>query len=135
MPWTGDEYTLEFLLEFDGRIHKYGSGHFLKFEIKRVPVTATRPHGLSYSLTLHAPEGTRLIGFDNAHGVPPPGSRFNRRPAAADHWHRTPNDPGRPYIFKDADTLLADFFKEVYRVIDELEISDIIVAEEERQKR
>lgn len=135
MPRKGDEHTLEFLLEFDGRIHKYGSGHFLKFEINRVPATANRPHGLSYSLTLHAPGGARLIGFDNAHGVPPQGSRFNRRPAAADHWHRTQDDPGRPYVFKDANTLLADFFKEVYRVIDELGISDIIVAEKERKER
>jgi hypothetical protein len=35
-----------------------------------------RPNGIRYSLTLHAPDNTRLIGFDNAHGVKPVGSRF-----------------------------------------------------------
>lgn len=28
-----------------------------------------RPHGLSYSLVLRAPDGERLVGYDNAHPV------------------------------------------------------------------
>jgi hypothetical protein len=52
----------------------------------------------------------RLVGFDNAHGVPATGSRFKRRPKTSDHWHRTEIDPGRPYRFKDAETLIDDFF-------------------------
>lgn len=44
-------------------------GYWLKFEIKPVTATGTRPHGLSYSFTLHGPDGTRLVGFDNAHEV------------------------------------------------------------------
>jgi hypothetical protein len=70
-----------------------------------------------YSLTLHAPGGTRLVGFDNAHGIAAPGSRFKRPPPASDHWHRTESNPGRPYAYKDADTLLQDFFREVRRVL------------------
>jgi len=35
-------------------------------DVARVGVTPERPHGIKYSLTLHAPDGTRLIGFDNA---------------------------------------------------------------------
>ena len=35
-------------------------GHWVKFVVLRTEVTAERPHGLSYSLTLHAPDGTRL---------------------------------------------------------------------------
>ena len=54
------------------------------FEIRRGEATETRPHGLYYSLTLHDPEGQRLIGFDNAHSVAAVGSRFKERPAAAD---------------------------------------------------
>ena len=92
-------------------------GYWLKFEIARVHATANRPHGLSYSFTLHAPEGTRLIGFDNAHDVPARGSRFKRRNESTDHWHRTGKDLGRPYEFKDAETLLDDFFDEVERVL------------------
>jgi hypothetical protein len=40
------EHTLEFLLAFDGRIHRYFGGYWLKFEIRRVSVTAAQPHGL-----------------------------------------------------------------------------------------
>ena len=70
------EYGLEFLLAFDGRIHHLEEGYWIKFEIERVKPTKGRPHGLSYSFTLHAPDGTRLVGFDNAHGMPAKGSRF-----------------------------------------------------------
>ena len=45
------------------------------------------------------------------------GSRFKRRNASTDHWHRTEKDFGRPYDFKDAETLLDDFFDEVERVL------------------
>jgi hypothetical protein len=77
------EYGLEFLLAFDGRIHHLEDGYWIKFEIKRAEATKKRPHGLSYAFTLHAPDGTRLVGFDNAHGVPARGSRsrYRRRPA------------------------------------------------------
>ena len=44
-------------------------GHWVKFIVVRTEVTAQRPHGLSYSLTLHGPDGTRLVGFDNAHPI------------------------------------------------------------------
>ena len=36
-----------------------------------------------------------------------------------DHWHRTGADEGRPYEFKDAETLISDFFDEVERVLKE----------------
>lgn len=94
---------------------------------------AERPHGLSYSFTLHAPNGARLVGFDNAHAVPPKGSRFKHRPDTRDHWHRTEDDPGRPYEFKDADSLLQDVFREVRRILKELGISETVVRVEERK--
>ena len=128
------DHTLEFLLAFDGRIHYLEEGYRIKFEIKRVEPAKTRPHGLSYSFTLHAPDGTRLIGFDNAHGVQAPGSRFKKRPPASDHWHRTEADPGRPYAFKDANTLLQDFFCEVRRVLSERGISEAVVRVGERER-
>jgi hypothetical protein len=117
------DHGLEFLLAFDGRIHHLEEGYWIKFEIKRVAAADERPQGLSYSFTLHAPSGRRLVGFDNAHSVPPGGSRFNRPPATNDHWHRTENDPGRPYQFTDADTLLQDFFREVRRILRDRRIS------------
>jgi hypothetical protein len=66
------------------------------------------PHGLSYLLTLHAPDGARLVGFDKAHRTPARGSRFHAAPEASDHWHRTEDDPGRPHPFETAETLIDD---------------------------
>jgi hypothetical protein len=77
------EYGLEFLLAFDGRIHHLEEGYWIKFEIERVKATKERPHGLSYSFTLRGPDGTRLVGFDNSHGVPALGARFKRKPRRA----------------------------------------------------
>jgi hypothetical protein len=124
------EYGLEFLLAFDGRVHHLEEGYWLKFEIRRVEATEERPHGLSYSLTLHALDGARLVGFDNAHGVPTRGSRFKAAPRARDHWHRTERDSGRPYAFKDAETLIDDFFDEVERVLGERGIGTKVVGVE-----
>ena len=131
MTRRASDHGLEFLLGFDGRIHHLEKGYWLKFEIARVTATTNRPHGLSYSFTLHAPDGTRLVGFDNAHGVALAGSKFRRRPATVDHWHRTEDDPGRPYAFKDAATLIDDFFDEVERVLRERGIGmDVVEVEE-----
>lgn len=82
------DHTLEFLLAFDGHTHWLDQDYCLRFAIRRVPPTTSRPHGLRYSFTLHDPDGNRLIGFDNAHNVPAKGSRHKPRPRAADHWHR-----------------------------------------------
>lgn len=126
------EHTLEFLLAFNGRVHWLASGHWIKFEIRRIKATPERPHGLRYSFTLHDPEGNRLVGFDNAHGVPERGSRFRGRSEGVDHWHRTQDDEGRPYAFKNADTLLEDFFREVRRVLTEHGLSDAVVRVEDQ---
>jgi Family of unknown function (DUF6516) len=128
---AGSDHTLEFLLAFDGRIHHLEEGYRIKFEIKRVQVNKKRPHGLSYSFTLHAPDGRRLVGFDNAHTVVGRGARFKKRSRASDHWHRSEGDIGRPYEFKDAETLLDDFFNEVERVLRERGIATAVVAVED----
>jgi hypothetical protein len=71
-----------------------------------VPATAEKPHGLDYSLTLHGPKGERLVGFDNAHPV---GKRKRGEPL--DHEHRLRRV--LPYDYRDAATLLADFWTAV----------------------
>ena len=119
MPKKSGEHTLEFLLSFNGHVHRYAGGYWLKFDITKVEASDGKPHGLDYSFTLHGPDNRRLIGFDNAHSVPAKGARFKKRPKAMDHWHRTETDEGRPYAFKDAETLLDDFFDEVERVLTE----------------
>jgi hypothetical protein len=126
---TNDEHALEFLLAFDGRVHHLEQGYWLKFEIKRTAPTPERPDGLRYSFSLHDPDGKRLVGFDNAHGVPPRGSRFRGPEVAYDHWHRTAGDEGRPYRFTSVDQLLADFEAQVMRVLGQLGLSRTVVGE------
>ncbi|MHB8950681.1 MAG: hypothetical protein ACYC4S_16725 [Rhodoferax sp.] len=61
---------LEYLRGLDGNIEvQNDAGYWVKMEASRATVTAERPHGIRYSLSLHAPDNTRLIGFDNAQQV------------------------------------------------------------------
>ena len=92
-------------------------GHWVKFIVVRTEVSPQRPHGLSYSLTLHGPDGTRLVGFDNAHPVTARRGPGARRRRESDHRHRL-RSVG-PYDYRDAATLLADFWKEVGEVLKE----------------
>ena len=125
-----DEHTLEFLLAFNGRIHRLEKGYWIKFEIRQEEPTPERPHGLVYAFTLHNPAGMRIMGFDNAHAIRLSGYRKN--PAESDHWHRTETDPGRPYRFTTADQLLADFFAEVRRILGERGVSDQVMDVEDK---
>jgi len=63
--------TLDVLLDLDGQVLVVDpeGGHWVRFVVTRVPVSPEKPHGIDYSLTLHGPEGERLVGFDNAHPV------------------------------------------------------------------
>lgn len=92
-------------------------GHWVKFTVLRTEVTPERPHGLSYSLTLHAPDGARLVGFDNAHPVRERHGPGTRQRGRGDHRHRL--RAIRPYAYKDAATLLEDFWNEVDGVLQE----------------
>ena len=86
-------------------------GQWVKFLVVRTEATAERPHGLSYSLTLHAPDGKRLVGFDNAHAVMEGRGPGRRQSGEHDHRHRLRTI--RSYEYMDAATLLEDFWKEV----------------------
>jgi hypothetical protein len=100
--------SLDLLLELDGQVLVVDpeGGHWVRFTVTCVPTTLEKPHGLDYSLTLHGPNGERLVGFDNAHPV---GRR--KRGAPLDHQHRL--RAVRPYDYQDAATLLADFWTAV----------------------
>ena len=106
--------TLDTLLDLDGQVLVVDSngGHWVRFVVTRVPATAAKPHGLDYSLTLHGPNGERLVGFDNAH----PAGR-SKRGDPHDHRHRLRTV--RPYDYQDAATLLADFWAVVDSVLRE----------------
>jgi hypothetical protein len=48
--------------------------------------------------------------------------------------HRTKNDPGRPYAFEDAATLIEDFFAEVERILAERGIGTDVVSVKEAKE-
>ncbi|HZK98733.1 MAG TPA: DUF6516 family protein [Caulobacteraceae bacterium] len=123
---------LAYLLDFDGARYLFDEGYWVKIEVKRTEPTRQRPHGLSYSLTLHDPEGVRLLGFDNAHAAPPLGGRYKAKPVAHDHWHRTGKDKGRPYAFRSALRLVQDFLDEVERVLAERGVSAVMIGVKDR---
>ena len=75
-------------------------------------VSAEKPHGLDYSLTLHGPDGERLVGFDNAHPV-----ARQKRGEPQDHRHRLRTI--KVYDYRDAATLLGDFWTTVDAVLRE----------------
>ena len=103
------------LLDLHGQTLFVGEvGHWVKFVVVRSEATAERPHGLSYSLTLHAPDGERLVGFDNAHALREGRGPGRRRSGEHDHRHRLRTI--RSYEYTDAVTLLEIFWKEVDQV-------------------
>lgn len=106
--------SLDVLLDLDGQVLVLvpDGSHWVKFVVTLVPVSPEKPHGLDYSLTLHGPDGSRLVGFDNAHQV-----AGGKRGAAQDHRHRLRTI--RPYQYSDAATLLADFWATVEAVLRE----------------
>lgn len=111
---------LETLLDLSGYIIDQGGGFWVKVEAWQVPPTAAVPHGIRYALTLHEPYGKRIMGYDNSHAVKPPKKfKFAGQRFAYDHKHRHVADKGIPYAFTDAHQLLADFFTEVDRVLEE----------------
>jgi hypothetical protein len=109
---------LDTLLALDGEMFVIDpeGRHWVKFIVKRAPVTTATPHGLSYSLTLHAADGKRLVGFDNAHPV-----RARKGPGGkvAHHDHRHRLSTLRSYDYVGAASLLEDFWAEVESVLAE----------------
>ena len=105
--------SLDTLLDLDGQALVIDeAGYWVKFVVHQVPATDDKPHGLDYTLTMHGPDGGRLVGFDNAHPVAGQG-----RGAAKDHKHRLRSV--RLYDYTDAGALVAAFWKEVESVMRE----------------
>ena len=107
------DFSLDALLLLDGDTFfaDEAGKHWVKFVVKRVAASSERPHGLTYSLTLHDASGSRLLGFDNAHAIREgsgPGARTR-----IEHDHRHTGEAVRFYQYRDAATLLADFWEEV----------------------
>lgn len=108
--------SLDALLDLDGQVLVVDSDarYWVRFVVQRIPATLNRPHGLNYTLTLHGLDGKRVAGFDNAHAIKGGTTVFDHR-----HRYKTV----RPYEYKDAATLLADFWALVDDVLREEGIS------------
>lgn len=110
---TRRDPSLDTLLDLDGQVLVIDEGgYWVKFVVNQVPATADKPHGLDYTLTLHGPDGDRLVGYDNAHAVAGQGQS-----PAKDHKHRLRTI--RRYDYTDAATLLAAFWDDVESVLRE----------------
>ena len=106
--------SLDTFLDLDGQVLVIDeAGYWVKLVVHQVPAAADRPHGLDYTLTLHGPNGERLVGFDNAHPV-----AGQRKGAAKDHTsHRLRTV--RPYDYTGAGALVSAFWSEVESVMRE----------------
>lgn len=100
------------LLDLDGQvlIDDPSGRHWAKFVVTRVPVSPEKPHGLDYSLTLHGPDGERLVGFDNAHPT-----EKQKRGNPQDHRNRLRRP--KPITIGTRQTLLDDFWNTVDSVL------------------
>lgn len=107
------------LLELDGEVMVVdpAGGHWVKFSAKKIPPTPEKPYGIDYSLTLHSSTGERLVGFDNAHPVASGKGPGKKKSKKQDHKHRMKTI--KPYDYKNAATLLEDFWAEVDSVLRE----------------
>jgi integrase len=98
--------ALERLLGYHGLRYYLVNAWYVSFRIWRVEVSEARPHGIRYSFTLHDELSARLLGFDNAHGVPKQMAHdhrhsFRRTKQIVEDW------------FVSADKLLSDFMTAV----------------------
>lgn len=113
-------HQIRTLLDLHGQVIDQEDGFWVKIDAWEVAVSAEVPHGIRYSLTLHAPDGTRILGYDNAHAIKVKRTKYAGQRISFDHKHRHASDKGVPYEFVDAYQLLSDFFNEVDSVLREV---------------
>jgi len=85
------------------------------FKVTCIAVTPERPHGLNYSLVLLNAKGERVVCFDNAHAVSQGSGPGKKNSKQYDHKHI--GNRITPYNFKDAYTLVSDFWREVDKLV------------------
>ena len=72
-----EDHQIRTLLDLHDQVIDQEDGYWIKIEAWQVEPTKDIPHGIRYTLTLHAPSGKRILGFDNAHAVKAKRSRFS----------------------------------------------------------
>ena len=107
-----EDYELSVLLSLDGFEFQFAAGYRVRIAARQVQPGASRPHGVRYSLTLHAPGGRRIYGLDNAH-------RIRRVQVEFDHRHTYRGRRLVAYEYRGPVALLEDFYREVERILRE----------------
>ena len=112
-----NDFGVESLLALNGdRYFIDDKGNFEAiFKVTRVAVSPGRPHGIKFVLMLLNSKGERVVCFDNAHAVTQgsgPGKKHSKR-----YHHKHIGNRVRPYLFKDAFTLIRDFWDEVDELV------------------
>jgi Family of unknown function (DUF6516) len=108
---------LDRLLDLDGFLAEIAQGYWVKIVAKRVPIDEARPCGIAYALTLHDSGGNRVFGIDNAHVVRMRRGLAGRVSSVRDHLHR--GEIVRAYQYRDADTLIEDFWRGAEAILKE----------------
>jgi hypothetical protein len=108
--------SLDTLLDLDGVTYVITGPFWVKFEVRQVTATQERPHGLDYSITLHDGEGHRILGFDNAHSITEGSGPGAKTRIENDHTQK--GQRVRFYTYRDAATLLTDFWTEADRILE-----------------
>ena len=111
------DHSLVALLELDGIEQRITNGYWVKFLAKLVKPNEHRPHGIKYSLTLHHPSGSRLLGYDNAHLADIKRKKFSAKRVEWDHKHQ--RNIMSDYDFETAGQLLEDFWDQADRLLKE----------------
>lgn len=116
-----DDQGLDYLLDLHGELrYLEGGSWFYKIEARRARQSAPVPHGVRYSLTLHKSSGERVLGYDNArHKARSGKQRFTGQRVEWDHRHEL--NRVSDYHFESAYQLLADFFVDIDRILEEFE--------------
>lgn len=114
---SNKDYGLETLLHLDGdRYFIDEDGDYeVCFSVKKTSVSTSKPYGISYSLVLIDKHGERIVGFDNAHAVPDGKGRSRKKTVTFDHKHVKARTS--PYNYQGAEKLVADFWKEVDKIL------------------
>ncbi|HFE39350.1 MAG TPA: hypothetical protein ENK06_13205 [Gammaproteobacteria bacterium] len=108
--------SLDTLLAMNGTTYWVDDEYWIKIDVRKVKeITPERPHGLSYSLTLHNKYNDRIMGFDNAHAVKIKGKKFSAKIISWDHKHL--KEKVFDYTFDSAGQLIEDFWKEVNKIL------------------
>ena len=116
--YTQQDAELQTLLDLDGIIYPLENGYWVKFGAKKVKPTPQIPHGISYSLTLHDRNNTRLLGYDNAHRIKKRRKgrkKYTGRKISWDHKHH--QDVMTGYNFESVSQLIDDFWKDVDQIV------------------